>query len=119
MPNNCPKVIALTGFVSLSLANLIAYYNLSQGYELSIYIQTPLCVWVLFAVCIICGLIIIFNEVINEKKSKFWLTGFLLLLLIRISLLYLPFVRGYYTWDGDNISHIGLINEGNPTVMFE
>lgn len=106
---NYQKIISTIGFICLSLAILIAYGYPAKGYELSIYTQTPLCVWILLAVCIICGLIIIFNEVINEKKNKFWLTGFLLLLLTRISLLYLPFVRGYYTWDGDNISHIGYI----------
>lgn len=99
------KIIAIIGFICLSFANIIAYLNPSQGYELSFYEQTPLCVWLLIAISVICGLFVIFFHIRNEQKDNFWLLlGLSLLILIRISLLYLPFIRGYYTWNGDNIS---------------
>lgn len=106
------KIIAIIGFICLSFANIIAYLNPSQGYELSFYEQTPLCVWLLIAISVICGLFVIFFHIRNEQKDNFWLLlGLSLLILIRISLLYLPFIRGYYTWNGDNISHIGYLKD--------
>ena len=55
------KIIAIIGFICLSFANIIAYLNPSQGYELSFYEQTPLCVWLLIAISVICGLFVIFH----------------------------------------------------------
>lgn len=37
--------------------------------------------------------------------------GFLILLLTRMTLLYIPYIRGYYSWTGDNFTHLGIIKD--------
>ena len=107
------KTITIISFVLISLSNMISYSNPANGYELSIYESTPIFVWIFLIISIAGGVTIIFHQAYTKeyKSSNFWLMGFLILVLIRISLLYIPFTRGYYTWRGDNISHIGIVKD--------
>lgn len=111
---NCKlKLVAIICFIFISISGFIAYANPAKGYELSIYDSTPLITWILIFASITGGLIIIVHQIYTQeyKKSHFWRIGFLILVLYRVLLLYLPHIRGYITWRGDILSHIGLLNE--------
>ncbi|MCZ7355874.1 MAG: hypothetical protein O8C66_08885 [Candidatus Methanoperedens sp.] len=107
------KIVAILCFVFISLSTLIAYTNPSKDFELSIYESTPISVWVLLIISIAGGVAIIVHQVYTKeyKYGNFWQLGFLILILSRVTLLYIPFIRGYYTWNGDNISHIGFVKD--------
>ncbi len=107
------KIVAILCFIFISLSTLIAYTNPAKGYELSIYESTSYLVWIFIIISIAGGVTIIVHQVYTKEyeSSNFWLVGFLILILSRITLLYIPFIRGYYTWNGDNLSHIGYIKE--------
>jgi len=59
------------------------------------------------------GALIILNQVFagGLQTSRIWLHGFLIILLSRLVLLWIPYIRGYLNWDGDNISHSGMISD--------
>jgi hypothetical protein len=63
---------------------------------------------------------LILHQVITEHSERrlIWLIGFLILLLAHVSLLYIPYVRGYVSWQGDNISHWGYIKDIVSTGHF-
>lgn len=103
------KLILIICFTFITVTCLVTYLTPLKGYEISIYESTPLIVWILLLLSIFGGVSVIVHQSFTEqyKNSSFWLLGFFLLLLCRVVLLYIPFIRDYYTWDGDNISHIG------------
>lgn len=107
------KVLAIVCFILISLSVFIAYTNPAKGYELSIYQSTPSLVWIFLIISIFGGVVLIVHQVYTREyeNNSFWLFGFLILILSRMSLLYIPFIRGYYTWRGDNISHIGSLKD--------
>jgi hypothetical protein len=105
------KGCAIAGYISIALVNLIEYLSPSQGYELSIYSATPFVAWLLIIICVICGIIILIWSVIQSTYHRLssWILGLILLLFTRLTILYLPYNRGYFSWTGDNISHAGLV----------
>lgn len=107
------KIVAIVCFAFIATSDFIAYTNPAKGYELSIYESTPFIVWLFLILSIIGGVTIIIHQVYTKeyKSSNFWLIGLLILILSRMSLLYVPFIRGYYTWRGDNMSHIGFVKD--------
>lgn len=107
------KIVAIICFAFIAALDLIAYTNPAKGYELSIYESTPFIVWLLLILSITGGVTIIIHQLYTEeyKNSNFWLIGLLILILSRMSLLYIPFIRGYYTWRGDNLSHIAAMKD--------
>lgn len=107
------KILAIACFILILLSSFIAFLHPARGYELSIYESTPTFVWFFLIFSITGGVTIIVHQVYTReyKSSNFWLFGFLILILSRVSLLYIPFIRGYYTWRGDNISHIGYVKD--------
>ncbi|WP_048065327.1 hypothetical protein [Methanosarcina acetivorans] len=80
---------------------------------MSIYDSTPLIVWVGLIFGVMGGLFIIINQAYSEqyKHSNFWVIGFFILILSRIIFLYIPYIRGYYSWRGDNITQLGAIKD--------
>ncbi len=107
------KLTLIFCLVFTILAYLTAYHAPSTGYELSIYTSTPVLTWVFLLLSILGSLyIVITNVCTNEsERSNLWLIGIFILFMNRLLLLYIPFIRGYYTWNGDNISHIGHIKD--------
>ncbi|MDM8000355.1 MAG: hypothetical protein QUS33_10220 [Dehalococcoidia bacterium] len=97
----------------LAAALLIARNSPATGYELSVYASTPTLVWVFLLLAVVGGLFIIVHQVVTEdcESSRVWLAGFLVLLLAHVSLICVPYVRGYTTWFGDNLSHWGHIKD--------
>lgn len=105
------KIIAIISFTLIIISSSISYLNPVKGYELSIYESTPIFVWIFLIISIAGGLTIVLHQIYTEeyKSSNFWLIGFFVLILNRVTLLYVPYIRGYYTWNGDNISHLGIV----------
>lgn len=110
--DNIQKTLAIVCFISIIICNIIAYLNPAKGYELSIYDSTPTIVWILLCANMICGIFLIVYNVYNSNTNNhLWIYGFLILILSRITIICIPFVRGYYTWYGDGITHIGLARD--------
>ena len=110
---NIVKFSIIVGLIALVLVEFIAYLSPQQGYEISFYDSSPSIIFILIGVAIVGGTYILFQQVVsgNYRRSKLWIGGFLLLLLTRMITLYLPYIRGYYTWMGDNSTHLGLVRE--------
>lgn len=106
-----PKVIAIIGLLSFCASLMLAYLNPATGYELSIYNAMPMVYWILIFVSLICGIVIILISIYYKNLNNYWGLGFLILLLTRLLILYTPFIRGYFTYNGDNITHIGTIKD--------
>ena len=103
------KLIAILSLLFSTLAIEIAFQNPVQGYELSIYDSTPFVVWLSLILSIIGALFIVLSQISMNKymSSNFWIVGIFILLWNRLILLYIPYIRGYFSWRGDNISHLG------------
>lgn len=110
---NIIKLIFIVSLISLILVADSAYLSPQQGYEISFYSSTPSLVFALIAVAIVGGVSILVQQVVsgNYRSSRIWIGGFLLLVLTRMVTLYLPYIRGYFTWMGDNATHLGLVGE--------
>ena len=107
------KILAILSFISLVVALLIAHQHPATGYEPDIYASTPALTWVFIFLAIIGGTIIVIDQVITKsfKRNRFWLLGVLILVLSQISFLYIPYIRDYFTWGGDNLSHWGEVED--------
>jgi hypothetical protein len=111
--NNKLKLTLIVCFIFITISSLVTFFTPLKGYEISIYESTPYIVWILLLFSILGGVSVIVHQVFTKqyKCSNFWLLGFFLLILCRVILLYIPFIKGYYTWNGDNISHIGALKD--------
>ncbi|MBN2186930.1 MAG: hypothetical protein JW732_05710 [Dehalococcoidia bacterium] len=107
------SIVAIVCFMLLAIALLIAHASPATGYELDIYNATPLSVWLCLSISFVGGIIILVHQIATKgyRDSRFWLIGLLVIILARITLLYLPFTRSYVTWGGDHISHIGYLKD--------
>jgi hypothetical protein len=105
------KLAAILSILFSTLAILIAFQNPAKGYELSIYDSTPFIVWFSLILSIIVALFIVLSQISMNKYilSNFWMIGIFILLFNRLILLYIPYIRGYFSWRGDNLSHIGYL----------
>lgn len=105
------KLVAILSILFSILAIGIAFQNQAQGYELSIYKSTPFIVWFSLMLSIIGALFIGVYQIFTKDylSSNFWVISVFILLLNRLILLYIPYIRGYFSWRGDNISHVGAL----------
>lgn len=112
------KHIFIIYFTSLFLIlATIAITPPASGYELSIYKVFSPFFWMLFVVCALCSLIIIFSDFNNilhgSKKNPYIIAGPASIILTNIIFLLLPFFRGYVILgrgNSDILTHIGYIN---------
>jgi hypothetical protein len=105
----CP-ILAILGFLSIALLDIVVIFSPATGYEVSIYESTPLIIWICVVFSIFAGIIILIDHVFTGKPEThhFWIVGFLLIILARFTLLYIPNFRGYFGWQGDHITHLGI-----------
>uniref|UniRef100_A0A7C3F2B5 Glycosyltransferase RgtA/B/C/D-like domain-containing protein n=1 Tax=Candidatus Methanomethylicus mesodigestus TaxID=1867258 RepID=A0A7C3F2B5_9CREN len=104
---------AVFAFVFITIALVIIITTSSTtGYEISIYDAYPIHFWVLLICSIVCGIIILVHQAFSEKKSLWWIIGFLIILFNNLVILLLPMARGYVTLGrGDVLTYIGYIKE--------
>ncbi|MGA9187609.1 MAG: hypothetical protein WB014_03370, partial [Methanosarcina sp.] len=114
------KIVAIICFVFIAISEFIAYANPSKGYELSIYAQTPVSVWVFLIGSIIGGVAILVHQAVTKghKNNSFWLIGLFIIILAQETLFYLPYIRGYLLFQGaDTTEHIawftGILSSGH------
>ena len=111
--NRSVKVVAIIGLITIVLVNVIILLNPSRGYELSIYDATPSIIWYGIILSFLCGICIIVFEVYTKHYniSNSWIHGLFIILISRVTLLWLPYNRGYIAWSGDHLTHIGFVND--------
>lgn len=114
------KLLIITCFLALMAALIIAWNNPATGYELGIYKNTPILTWVFLILAMLGGVSIIIHQVVTRgyDTSRIWMMGLLLLVLSRFAFLYIPYIRGYVNWRGDNITHWGFLTDVLNTGHF-
>ncbi|OPX99809.1 MAG: hypothetical protein A4E59_00117 [Syntrophorhabdus sp. PtaB.Bin027] len=107
------NVLSIIGFFSLFiLLIIIAITPPSKGYEISIYTIYPIYFWFFFIISITCGILILLSSCFIQNQPKWWIFGFFMLTYTNITILLLPFFRGYTTLGrGDVLTHIGLTKD--------
>jgi hypothetical protein len=107
------KITAIICLFCLTAAVLIAWLNPAKGYELNIYESTPILVWILITLAILGGIVIIILGMVtrDNESINYWILGLAILIISRFSILYIPYIRDYVTWSGDNIRYWGLIKD--------
>jgi hypothetical protein len=107
------KLVLIFGFSLVSIAIVIAYMQPTTGYELDIYSNTPILTWIFIFLAMLCGTGIIIHQIVSRgfRTSQVWLLGLLILVISSFSFLYIPYIRNYFTWNGDNISHWGMLKD--------
>lgn len=107
------KAIAIFCFIFFIFISLIIHNFQVTGYELSIYTNIPSLLWALLIFNICAGIFIIVHQTLCEEKSKnsrFWLVGFLILLICNFIILSLYIWKGYYIYGrSDILSHLGAV----------
>jgi hypothetical protein len=123
MNDNWQKIISIISFILLTTALIIAHTHPVTGYELDIYAKTPIVTWIFILLAMLGGSSIIISAVVNRNSEnrQIWILGLLLLVMSAFSFLCVPYVRNYFSWYGDNMSHWGLIedilNTGHFTTL--
>ncbi|HDR72759.1 MAG TPA: hypothetical protein ENN85_02420 [Methanoculleus sp.] len=104
-------ILAVFGFLSLAVLHIVLLYSPATGYEISIYESTPLIAWACVIFSLFAGILIIVRHVFAGRAdtNHFWIVGLLLIVLARFTFLYIPNFRGYFAWQGDHITHLGMI----------
>jgi len=115
------KLVVICGFVLLVIALIIAHSNPAAGYELDIYSSTPVFTWIFIFLAMLCGAGIIIHQLVSKdfQVSRIWLLGLLIIVVSHFSILYIPYIRGYFTWSGDQMTHWGLITDIVSTGHFD
>jgi len=105
------KSLLSIGFFLIAISGILLFYSPIKGYEISIYHSTPAFVWISLFLALACAICLIFYFVWSDERtpSAYWLLSIMLIVLARLELLYIPYLRGYITLRGDNISHIGYV----------
>ncbi|MBT9146917.1 MAG: hypothetical protein DDT32_00664 [Syntrophomonadaceae bacterium] len=115
------KILATVCLVLIAVGLYLAHSSPATGFELSIYASTPAPVWVFLIASMIGGVIIIVHQAVTKgyENSKFWLIGLLIIILAQVSLLCLPYIRGYLLWVWEDIAaHVGLVTDILSTGHF-
>jgi hypothetical protein len=104
-----PLSLAALSFMFVAVAVLLARQNPAMGYELDIYASTPLLTWILLGLAMTIGVAIILHQLFTKcyESSNSWFLGLFVMVVARFGFLWIPHIRGYETFGGDNISYVG------------
>lgn len=96
------------GFLSITVAVLIAYQNPATGYELSIYSETPITYWICLSGALLLSALLVFSRLDGPAQSL----GVALGSLSMTTIVATPIIRGYYYYGtSDSLSHLGTARE--------
>lgn len=110
MVDKCLTLMA--GILILAALVTAARTPLAAGYELSIYEAFPLFFWFLFVGAIACGVGILLHQAFGKAQSRWWVAGFLIIVITNSLFLLLPVFRGYAVYGRyDTLTHLGLIRD--------
>jgi hypothetical protein len=112
-PNIKLKLFCIFCLILTQISILVAYFNPSHGYELSLYKYTPSIVWISLLVSIFGGIVVVIYILYKNlfEYYNYCFLGIYILLFNRVVLIYIPYIRGYYSWRGDNFYHIGILKD--------
>ncbi|ABR54110.1 conserved hypothetical protein [Methanococcus vannielii SB] len=110
MKNKFIKSFLIISFISLIFACIFAYENPASGYESSIYSSTPILVWLFLCLAASIGYLVSLYSLKNKKHIGIFF-GIFSLILCRVIFLTVPPIRGYVSWVGDHMAHIGNIKD--------
>jgi hypothetical protein len=110
---NIDKAITIIASVLIFFSTIIiAITPPATGYEISLYGAYPGYFWVLVISSMSCGILILVHQAFTKQSSRWWIGGFVSILVINLVILLLPIVRGYLTWgNADVLTHIGMIKD--------
>jgi len=111
--NRFEKSILIFWFFTISIMCYLLLISPTIGYEYSIYSATPLFFWYLLSANFIIFLFFLVYCVIKNywPSNLFWISAFFNLLILRIIIINIPWIRGYYSWIGDHLTHVGYIKD--------
>lgn len=96
----------------VGIAFLVLRGSSSQGYELSIYANTPSFVWAVLFIGIVGGIAIIIHQALTGARGNTWLVGFGVLLLVSFTIASLAALRGYLLFcDADPMAHFAFVQD--------
>lgn len=96
------------GFLLLAAAALWAHQSPATGYELSVYTGTPVVFWILLAIGFLSAAYISFNAASRGHTVG----GHSLVVMLLITLVALPIIRGYrFLGEDDSLSHLGVLRQ--------
>lgn len=106
------KVLLTVTYFSIIISLFIAYNHQATEYESSIYISTPLPVWILLIFSIVSSLSILTYSTLNKKNYHIYAASIALIISVTI-ILSLYNIRGYYLWNamGDAGTHYGWVKD--------
>ncbi|MFD1514287.1 hypothetical protein [Halomarina rubra] len=103
------KLTLAVGFFALAAGMWSAYQNPANGYELSIYAETPIAFWVtlVFALFVSAGLSLHPGLSPTLRTASVGLG-----VMVGMALVGLPLLRGYYFFgSGDSLTHLGWVKD--------
>jgi len=102
------KCISIIGYIFICCGTSIIFFcGPSTRYEFSIYDVYPTYFWGLLISATVIGQLLIFKDIFRKSEKRWWLHGFILILLSDTIQLFLPLIRGYHsTGIGDVMTQI-------------
>src|SRR5690606_11254393 len=107
------KLILIFLYNLMTIIVLYSFFSPSKFYEISIYSNFPNII-LLFLIAIPLIITIIYCSLITSNKIPPESIIFFLILLLfmsRLIIQWLPFIRGYFTFQGDHMSQIGICKD--------
>lgn len=103
------KIVSIIAFLSISGALALISQSQMAGYELFMYSAISPLIWALLIIATTSGIGIMIHTVMEgEEGDGWWKLGLLMILLSNLTIMLLPFLRGYATnVMGDHLAHIG------------
>jgi hypothetical protein len=90
-----------------------AYKNPIIGFEYNIYKSIPTTIWASLILTNFIGYFILLYESYSNKidRRNYWICGLIIVIITRLIILNISFIRGYYAYEGDHISHMMSIQD--------
>jgi len=107
------KIVSIISFcLILFMLISIIQAGSASAYEFSIYEVYPWYFWVFLLSALICGQIVILGSAVSPSRNNYWILGMCAILVSNALLLFIPVIRGYYSYDeGDVLTHIGYMKD--------
>ncbi|MDH7508584.1 MAG: hypothetical protein QHH00_04205 [Methanomassiliicoccales archaeon] len=103
------KLILIYAFISNVVILILISMNPMKSYELSLYSEVPLIIWLMLVANIFIGIATVLSEYLrkDENRSYLWIAGMIVIILNILVVQWLPFLRGSYALGGDHMTQIG------------
>ena len=109
---NClTKLFYIILMILLIYTISLAWNNPALGYELNIYNYIPVIFLTIIIIFYIISSLHIYTLITNKFNYNIFILILTILLIIKITLLYMPYIRGYISWRGDNFDYLGMIKD--------